>query len=160
MNPTPSAIPGFDPGVHYRRGGSGRWKWVLAKGIHLPFFLPLTRRREMFRGIDGNGKTWLTIDPHSIHIPAGYAWNGASFSPDLRGVMLSSCVHDALYQFSGCGDWPRYLSREWADNLFYELSTSRMRLLYAIGLALGSAAFWGRPPGDGSRVAKSILRPR
>ena len=71
--------------------------------------------------------------------------------------MLASCVHDALYQFSGCAGWPECLTNEWADEVFYHLATTRLRLLYAAGLALGSSAFWARRPGDGSRVEKINL---
>lgn len=154
MIPIPRPIPDFVHGVHYRRSGSGRWKWVLLKPLTVPFGNPITRNHEWFEGIDGNGKTWLEIDRYSITIPAGYAWNGSSCSPDLRGVMLASCVHDALYQFSGCDGWPEYLSNEWADDLFYRLATTRLRLFYAAGLALFSSLFWARRPGDGSRIVK------
>ena len=34
----------------------------------------------------------------AITIQKGYAWDGATKSPDLRTVMRASLVHDALYQ--------------------------------------------------------------
>lgn len=148
----PAEIPPFVRDRDFRRGTGGRWKWVLTKDLSVRFVLPLTRRRECFHGIDGDGRLWLDIWPHSIRIPMGYAWNGSSCSPDIPGVMLASCVHDALYQFSGCEDWPSTITRQVADDIFYRLANTRLRLFYLMGLSAFSSFFWARKPGDGSRV--------
>lgn len=154
MTSAPANPPLFMEGVQYRRFGTGRWKWVLNDPVRLRFDGLVTKWREAFRGVDRGGREWLNIRRDTLTIPAGYAWNGSSWSPDLPGVMLASCVHDALYQFSGCDDWPKYLDREWADSVFHNLATTRLRFLYSLGLALGSWACWARKPVDGERVVK------
>lgn len=152
MNSVPTSIPKFVEGVHYERVGKGRWKWRLKTDIVVRFPIPITRGKTIFRCLDRNGKLWVVIGPNTIWIAAGYAWNGSSFSPDLRGVLLASCVHDAVYQFCGCENWPYYLDRAWADDLFHNLSISRLAIFYRIGLAFGSWACWGRSPSDGETV--------
>ena len=155
MNSSPS-IPRFELGTDYVRG-SGKWKWRLKNSVVLGFPVAITKNKAVFRCFDSTGKMWAVFGPRTIWVSEGYAWNGSSCSPDLPGVLLASCVHDAIYQFSGCPEWPAYLAREWADDLFHNLSTSRLRLFYRIGLALGSWSCWGRPPVSGERVVMANL---
>lgn len=151
-------IPAFVEGVHYERHAPfGRWKWVTKKPLEIRFVTPLLKAADSVAGEDRWCREWLRVEPLRIAIPAGYAWNGSSWSPDLSGVMLASCVHDALYQFSGCSGWPSALDRKWADDLFHQLSTSRLRWFYRVGIAACSWLCWGRPPEENERVIR--IRP-
>lgn len=157
MTSKPSSVPAFTEGVHYERHGKGRWKWVLKKDLVVRFPIPITRRKTAFKCYGGDDRLWAVFGPSTIWLSGGYAWNGSSFSPDLPGVLLSACVHDAAYQFCGCPEWPSYLTREWADDLFHNLATSRLAILYRFGLALGSWTCWGKPPSDGERVVQTCI---
>lgn len=154
MNSRPCGIPAFSEGVHYRRTGTGDWKWTTLMETIIRFGRPLVNRPVRYSCRDRRGAEWLAITAESIRIAPGYAWNGSSFSPDLGGVMLASCVHDAIYQFSGCPGWPVALDRAWADDLFFDLATTRRRWGYRLGLAIGGWACWGRQPRDGEQIIR------
>jgi hypothetical protein len=137
--------PWFQEGIHYakipRSERNGRpWKYKLLDDITVRFDFPICFGNYYLH--DGNGDHWGTISPRFIMVSKGYAWNGSSCSPDLSGVLLSSVVHDLLYQFSGVETFP--FSRNFADNLFFSLSTTPLAFAYRAGLFLGGWACWGQ----------------
>jgi hypothetical protein len=137
--------PWFQEGIHWRKltanERNGRpWKYKTIRSITVRF-----ERRICFGRYclyDGDGNLWGVIEPNSITVAAGYAWNGSSFSPDLPGVLLASLVHDLLYQFSGCEGFP--FSRMFCDDLFYALAESPFSPIYRLGLFIGGWACWGK----------------
>ena len=135
----------FTEGIHWRkltpeeRGGSP-WKYVLLRDVKLRFYGQVCFGNYYLH--DGSSRHWGSLTPNFIMVCAGYAWNGSSFSPDLDGVMLSSVVHDLLYQFSGVAGFP--FSRSFCDDVFYAAATTRLALAYRLGLLVGGWACWGR----------------
>lgn len=137
--------PEFIEGIHWRKltamERNGRpWKYKLLQDITVRFERPICFGNYYLH--DGNGDHWGTISPLFIMVSAGYAWNGSSCSPDLPGVLLPSVVHDLLYQFSGVNHFP--FSRTFADNLFFDLATTRLAFAYRLGLLVGGWACWGQ----------------
>lgn len=137
--------PQFIEGTHWRKltadERNGRpWKYKLIQDITVWFDRPICFGSYYLH--DGNGDHWGTISPRFIMVSAGYAWNGSSCSPDLRGVLLASVVHDLLYQFSGVPLFP--FSRHFCDNLFFSLSSTPLAFAYRAGLFLGGWACWGQ----------------
>ncbi len=137
-------IPPFHEGIHWRRltddERNGReWKYVTLRPITVNFGQLICFGHYQ---LIADGEKWGFITPHNIEVAAGYAWNGSSFSPDLKGVMLASLVHDLLYQFSGVHHFP--FTRQWCDNLFFDLSTTPLAWAYRAGLFLGSWSCWGQ----------------
>lgn len=167
MTPHLTQLPEFKENVHFRRKGTGKWKWVLLNDVTIYFDTPITKRKECFRCVD-TGKVWMEIQPHSVRIMMGYAWNGCSFSPDLAMTMLPSVFHDGFFQFSGCAEWPDYLDLKFANDLFSELCDTSgkkcvrftkilTRCFYDIGLDLGSWPLWGKNPPLGTVVNRVHL---
>lgn len=55
----------------------------------------------------------------NLYINGGYAWDGATFFPDVKSIMRGSLVHDAFYQLMRLG----YLGQEHrhaADKMLYQ----------------------------------------
>lgn len=139
--------PPFFRGEHYRRitkrkiKRTGKsWKYNLLENATVKFEKQICFGTYYLH--DGNDACWGCITPYSITVFSGYSWDGSSCSPDLEGVMLASLIHDLLYQFSGVANFP--LSRQFADSLFYALSTSPLAFLYRAGLFVGSWTCWGK----------------
>ena len=137
--------PQFIEGIQWRKLSAsernGRpWKYELIEGVAVKFKEMICV--ESCYLLDGDGMCWGSITPHQITVSRNYQWNGSSCSPDLHGVLLSSVVHDLLYQFSGAPRFP--LSRKFADDLFYSLATSRLAFLYRAGLLVGGWTCWGQ----------------
>lgn len=65
---------------------------------------------------DEFGNVWLQMRGKLIIVKAGYAWDGASYAPDLPDFVLASCVHDALCNFRDVPCFP--LSKARIDWIF------------------------------------------
>lgn len=106
------------------------------------------------------GSQWGVVRPHSITVKAGYSWNGNTCWLDTEGTMLSSLVHDLVYQFSGCAGWPAHITRKWADDLYFGLSRGLIKYINRTGLAVFSSMCWARDPEAGEIVEPfTIIEP-
>ena len=148
--------PRFVESVDFMRRTRGKWKWQILTDVVVVFDGELTHRLTAYR-MRQDKHTWGTITGNVLTIRAGYSWDGSTCSPDFSGVMLSSLVHDFYFQFSGCVKWPAHLNRDWANAVFLELATSRLRYFYALGLFLFSRQFWGKQPTRGELVDEISL---
>jgi len=120
-----------------RNGRPWKYRVKSALGVKVSFDSPVCRGTYYL--MDGDDNCWGVITPRSIMACQGYAWNGSTCSPDA-GVLLASLIHDILYQFSGCYNFP--FSRKFCDNLFYQLANSPLKPLYRLGLLVCGGAFW------------------
>jgi hypothetical protein len=75
------------------------WKYVLDE--------PLTQSVTAPAWVGGVRSRWLDVrripdDPRAVELVVrdGYAWDGCTAVPDVRGTVYASCLHDALYQFA------------------------------------------------------------
>jgi hypothetical protein len=159
-------LPYFDQGTEYRclskdeRGGR-RWLYVTLVDIEVGFADKIVADR--FHLLDRKDFEWGTITANHIRVRKGYAWNGSSCSPDFRANMLASLVHDLLYQFSGCPQFPATITRGWADSMFYAICRKEgfaLRSLYRLGLWLGGWSCWAKPPVDGEHVEVAYQLPK
>jgi hypothetical protein len=60
---------------------------------------------------------WLSTDG-DLTICPGYAWDGATWCPDVGSIMRASLCHDALYQLMRLGRLDRDYHRYYADRMF------------------------------------------
>ena len=137
--------PQFTEGVQWRKLTAAErngkpWKYELLHDITVRFSEDICMGR--YHLYDGDGNQWGIIKPTEITVRRFYQWNGSSCSPDLKGVLLASVVHDLLYQFSGTYPFP--LLRSFCDRVFYDLSTTKLRCLYLLGLTVGGWTCWGK----------------
>ena len=93
---------------------------------------------------------FIYLDPDgTLIIYHGYAWDGCSAAPDLKGAMFASLVHDALYQLIKEG----LLDIAWkhvADELFYDLMIQYgtpviLAKLYRLGVVEFGGLFLTKP---------------
>jgi hypothetical protein len=92
-----------------------RWKYIVTRPVH--FYLP---------GLDGDygifdakGETQLSIvHRHFLSILPGYAFDGATYAPDVKKLMKAVALHDFLCQaaLQHPENWP--ISRAQADREF------------------------------------------
>lgn len=65
---------------------------------------------------------WLWLSPDGLlTISAGYAWDGATWCPDLDSIMRPSLAHDACYQLMREGHLDPARFRYYADRMFYRM---------------------------------------
>lgn len=67
---------------------------------------------------DDKGRGWLQFRGRLAVVHSGYAWDGASCAPDFPDVVIASCLHDALLQFSGAPCFP--LTKSQIDRAFLD----------------------------------------
>jgi hypothetical protein len=144
----------------YKRRPAGlAWKYLLEEA--------LTQRVTAPAWAGCMASRWLDVrripdDPRAVEIVvhAGYAWDGCTAVPDVRGTVYASCLHDAHYQFAEAlaAMWGVKVRDvlKWADAIFL----ARMRAdgcpcagLYGwsvrrIGYAYHVAARWVRRLGS------------
>lgn len=73
---------------------------------------------------DAKGRVWLSMRGKLVIVRKGYAWDGATMAPDLPGVVLASCIHDALLQFRDVPCFP--LSKAQIDKVFRDEMPPRL----------------------------------
>lgn len=128
-------LPDFELDVDYRalhptKEGDCRYRFVtLLTPLFIVDGLDCGGRIISFR--DKNHHEWLRMSDSVITISGGYAWNGCTpkrysrvlrrwiGTPDFKATIPASLVHDALYQFSHCRDFP--LHRSDCDEIFRQL---------------------------------------
>jgi hypothetical protein len=84
----------------YKRRPAGlAWKYQLEEALSQPVTAPAWAGCMASRWLDVRRRP---DDPHAVEIivQAGYAWDGCTAVPDVRGTVYASCLHDALYQFA------------------------------------------------------------
>jgi hypothetical protein len=88
-----------------------KYKYITRKPITFYVFGALT---------DCNATTqYISLQGGSLHIRAGYAWDGASGPTiDTKAMIKASLLHDALYQLIRAHRLPLELRGE-CDNLFH-----------------------------------------
>lgn len=96
--------------IKYRKG----YKYVLAENMSAKTLVQIQRNsdvRHPFARLCADG---------TLHVSAGYAWDGASGPTiDTESSMIASLIHDVLYQMIRDGSLP-YHHKEEADRTFYE----------------------------------------
>lgn len=149
----PTSIPRFIEGLDFMRADHPRYPYKILHDavIYFPPVKPIMPRNC---GLSCEQKriVWGAVRPHSITVKAGYAWNGNTCWLDTPRTMLASLVHDLIYQFSGCADWPKHLDRKWADDLYYSLASGFFKYTNRLGLAMFSGMCWAREPEAGETV--------
>lgn len=103
------------------------WKYVLLKDITFEFY--------NFRIPCGFENEWIKIrlvdSKLFITIYKDYAWDGPSYVPDFPGTVISSLVHDPIYQFmkelSVTWNMSMYKVSVLADKLFFESMKKQKR---------------------------------
>lgn len=74
---------------------------------------------------DGARLNFCSIDPDgSLAIQKGYAWDGASWFPDIRSIRRGSLIHDALYQLlreTSFSDVDAQAKREASDDVIRDV---------------------------------------
>lgn len=88
---------------------------------------------------------YLRLEPTGcLTIMNGYAWDGATWAPDLRSVVRASLVHDALYQLMRSGKINR-LWKDTVDNDFLRImredGAGWLARIYYRGMRLGTRIF-------------------
>lgn len=155
--------PQFREGIEWRKLTAaemvhGPWKYTLLKDLFIEVETGATRHYDC-AGRDG--RVWAMILPHGIWLSKGYAWNGNTASPDKMfgaWLLLASVFHDALFQFSGCSQFPEVVTIGWSNRLYFALSPRWIGWAYWTGLTIGSWALWGKPPKDGEYVTSYPLQ--
>jgi hypothetical protein len=112
-----SSAPPFLEGEHYHRR-AGRWVYVVEDPVDIVFDL-LLFGTVSFR--DSSGREWARFTGNVLTVREGYAWDGPTSAPKFRGAMLASLVHDVLYQFLFTEHMRVRISKEDADNAFYDI---------------------------------------
>lgn len=114
------------------------WKWRFTKGEEfiLPFnyygYLPLLIESQ-------SGNVLVELIGNKLQINRHYHFDGATYAPDLKGVLRASAVHDALLQI--IEKHPNKISRYDADMAFnYQMKKDgfKLRLPYFWGVKLWS----------------------
>jgi hypothetical protein len=107
--------------------GARRYRFVTRR----PVVYVLDRSTAQFLSFrDGRGREWLRVDGRRVTVAAGYAWNGCSpkrwfpllgwvGTPDFPSTIFASLIHDCLYQFHACADFP--FTRLECDDFFRRL---------------------------------------
>lgn len=116
--------------------------------------------RETFTGITripGLAVTeYIVLENNILTLKNGYAWNGVSYMPDTKPLIIASLIHDAIYQLIRL-KMVSYDYRKVADKHFRETAiASGMNKGLANTLYRGLRMFGARAAQPGRNLNPSI----
>ena len=102
---------------------------------------------------------WISLSPEGcLLVKIGYAWDGATYFPDLKSIMRASLIHDALYQLIRDG----YLDisyREEADKILKYICIEDGMLSSLASIIYRAVRSFGKPGADPSIQHPPLIAP-
>lgn len=125
----PVVLPTFRRGLEFVElpaTTGARWRFEYAADV---FYRCPGLARKTVRCFSKQGVELGRVTPVGIWVNAGYRWNGCTpkraflgrwwGAPDYSSTIAASGLHDLLYQFGGCPDFP--VDRATADAILERL---------------------------------------
>jgi hypothetical protein len=145
--------------LHPTKEGKRKYRFSTTEKVSFPLYGHLATHPDcifMERGVQ-----WASIEEGTIHISAGYSWDGCTpkayvgvppigvwvGTPDFEGTIDASLVHDVLFQFAKVGKY----NFDSANYQFYVMmvkNSFRLASVYYRAVTDFGRKFWKKRKAD------------